>query len=1472
MMRAIVLAALAVLAGGAVSGPGEFADRGVLLLTFDDPNYDRWVKYIPLFEKYGAHVSFFPYGPLEGSALEKMAALHRAGHTVGTHTLDHVNVPDYLKEHDEETFWRTQIVPHIRSYARVGIEVQSFAYPNGRRTKETDEMLLRRGIRHIRGCGDGIHRVTFYDRDGTRAAEWKPIVGNDWAYNRMEDLANSRVFFGATVGEAYHSDIDDLCAAVRRAARENKVLQLTSHDIAPDAKHINMKAEWLERILATAKEEGVRMIGYDELPSGPAGRAPLAANEDGRSDVRQRSIIDPLRVVAVSEGLAGPETLCRPRFGQVSEGEFGKGSGPVLKPGEWIVLDYGRELHGSLQIGAGTAGGRKAKARVRFGESVSEAMSELAERGAGNDHAIRDSVIDLPFFGRREIGETGFRFVRIDNAGAKPLQLEYVRAISLMRPMRQIGWFRSSDARLNAVFDTAVRTVRLCCQDYIWDGIKRDRLVWMGDMHPETMAVMAVFGADPIVPQTLEYVAATTGPEKWANGFPTYTLWWLRVMAAWYRFTGDRTFLLRNADVIERTFEHVLSALGPDGWSVKGEYSAFLDWPTHGNAAAERAGTQALALMAARDVMQLAQGLENGRLREKAVEMAGRLEKVRSEPEAVKSAAALQVLSGLVDPQTAYGSVLGRDGYSGVSTFYGYYILEAISAAGRSQRALDTVRDYWGGMLDMGATSFWEDFDLSWTNGCARIDELPKHGQRDIHGDFGNYCYKGFRHSLCHGWSSGPAAWCLHHVLGIRPTEVGCRAVEVRPELGDLDWAEGALALPDGRSVYVSARRRPDGTVETEVDAPDGIDVMKCSHGGESDPVVTNVVGLAASDGWKIVNFQDKLKIAFDGKTLSVSGDKKGDTAWSVTSRALPIAAGTKEIMVGAEIRSTRGMRNQNAAADHTCKIVWLGADGRTVGQSPLRLPCPSSTRPVGVADVIPVADGASAFSIQLGFDRPDLSADDSLVFSDMVYACYPQAGIAKTRLDIPDLHVPTVEAIGPGRFRIADGSGIVPSSVRISVDGRDASCTGPDGDVWTVGDGMWSEGLHVAEIAVSNRIGNATVERRAFYVGKVPDVEKVTLRDDGMTLVGGKPFFPIGAYHVRRHSCNGKDLDRAFDELKSMGFNFAHTYDKVDSGEFLDTAARHGFRLFVLSRDEETNATFLARTRFHPSVLAWYLADDTSDNTTPERLRFLDSVARALDPSRLTCQADGTFFRGLEKAGFSRYSNYVTGSDVFMPEIYPVRNDTKTDTHKTCVATVRRDMRLVKHDIATRADGKPKAIWPILQAFSGWERWNEFPTSRELYATTFAALAEGAQGMTWYTYCGSGKNVGFARTPELVARMKAVSQRIAELSPVLVERSAEGLEVDVLNGPKADPLGHPPVVALLKRHGDSCWIIAVNSSPEQVSARFALPSAKDAAVAKVRWEDRTVSAADGMFSDSFDGFGVHVYEIPAGFSGGGDR
>ena len=66
-------------------------------------------------------------------------------------------------------------------------------------------------------------------------------------------------------GEAYHTDLEDILKCIRRSFERKEVFVLASHGISPNAKGINMKTEWLERILATAKECGVAVLGFDEL-------------------------------------------------------------------------------------------------------------------------------------------------------------------------------------------------------------------------------------------------------------------------------------------------------------------------------------------------------------------------------------------------------------------------------------------------------------------------------------------------------------------------------------------------------------------------------------------------------------------------------------------------------------------------------------------------------------------------------------------------------------------------------------------------------------------------------------------------------------------------------------------------------------------------------------------------------------------------------------------------------------------------------------------------------------------------------------------------------------------------------------------------------------------------------------------------------------------------------------------------------
>lgn len=76
----------------------------------------------------------------------------------------------------------------------------------------------------------------------------------------------------------------------------------------------------------------------------------------------------------------------------------------------------------------------------------------------------------------------------------------------------------------------------------LWDGIKRDRIVWLGDMHPELMTISRVFGYNEVIPNSLDLACKQFPLPNWMNGMSAYSLWYLINQYEWYHQTGDIDF------------------------------------------------------------------------------------------------------------------------------------------------------------------------------------------------------------------------------------------------------------------------------------------------------------------------------------------------------------------------------------------------------------------------------------------------------------------------------------------------------------------------------------------------------------------------------------------------------------------------------------------------------------------------------------------------------------------------------------------------------------------------------------------------------------------------------------------------------------------------------------------------------------------------------------------------------------------
>lgn len=555
---------------------------------------------------------------------------------------------------------------------------------------------------------------------------------------------------------------------------------------------------------------------------------------------------------------------------------------------------------------------------------------------------------------------------------------------------------------------------------------------------------------------------------------------------------------------------------------------------------------------------------------------------------------------------------------------------------------------------------------------------------------------------------------------------------------------------------------------------------------------------------WPRTNYRNAL--AFTTPTdahdaIRVSREKIiDDTAFSLTSMPRPVVAGQNY----AFRCDCRYLLSLAAPGNLTIgKITWKDAEGASLEPY---LPIlftghPGDWNAISMSMTAP-AEAASAV-VSFGFDHPNFAGDDYL-------------------------------------------------------DIRNVALTGPQGAPIK----STEPNLHAFQFTAADLAGNRTQAERYVLIDEPPTKNIVRLRDDGFVLVDDKPFFPIGAYAVCKREFNDNDLDKAFADLKKIGFNFAHTYQSARNEnfqQFLAAAAKHDFKVWVAS-SAGANSTQIgnylrtvAREYKHPSILAWYLADDTSGHVSPEALTELHQAIRDLDPSHLTVQADG-----VGSPGTPNYLPYIHATDAFLPEIYPIR-DADSDGPPKVIS----DMKLIHANLA--AEGNPvKSIWAIIQYFQGWSSWKRFPTFEELRSMSFLSIIHGAHGITWYTYGGFDKNHGMTDTPETWNNMATVATQLNQLSEILTERTPPQLQPPTIaSGPTTDSLGHPAISALLKIHQGNAYLLAASSAREPIRANFQLDARlADKTNAKVLFENRNATIQNNALTDDFKPYEVHVYQF----------
>jgi len=568
-------------------------------------------------------------------------------------------------------------------------------------------------------------------------------------------------------------------------------------------------------------------------------------------------------VPAPSSDDVRPVSIVRTQGSVTNPGALVQGSGTTVmtvpsggQPAA-VVLDFGKEVGGTPYVTVSASTPSSNTIRI----STSEALRFLTNSSGAftNDNG---SQINLSVTGpQRYTGglRGGFRFAAIELRTAGTVSLTAAglnfRAYRAGADRYQ-GWFMSSDDQLNKMWYAGAYTTQMdmvpagvaSCftQPVIFDGAKRDRAIWSGDLMITNPVAQLSLGTNsvPYVKGSINAITnlqAANGRLTSAVGFRgcgafdyavTYSAYSAIIAIQYYRYTNDTAYVTSLLPELESATAYHATRLDsnglivtsdPDYWQTTQsgevtEYSlAYYELLQNMIWLESKVGTQARVTEYTNKANALRNAI-NSRLWNAS---AGLYQHTNTRPSVfpldanmnairlgVAPAANVQgILTYFRNRWQAHGSQISQPSPS-MADPYGHTIeplnntweLMARMQAEDTTGALDLMRRLWGLQVDPNSGfytgTFWE-FVMS--NG------LPD---------------RGFD-SLAHAWGAGPTQILTESVLGATAVNPGYSTWQVKPHQANLAWAQGQVPTASG-SLTVRWARDTAGQVHLQVISPSG--------------------------------------------------------------------------------------------------------------------------------------------------------------------------------------------------------------------------------------------------------------------------------------------------------------------------------------------------------------------------------------------------------------------------------------------------------------------------------------------------------------------------------------------------------------------------------------------------------------------------------------------------------------------------
>lgn len=431
--------------------------------------------------------------------------------------------------------------------------------------------------------------------------------------------------------------------------------------------------------------------------------------------------------------------------------------------------------------------------------------------------------------GKLELPPSAFRFIHINSKKVK-LKADYEYL-----PLEYKGKFKCNEEVVNKVWDAAAYTFHLNCREFFLDGIKRDRWVWSGDAYQNLFVNRYLFFDPEIEKRTLIALGGKSPFKCHINTIMDYTFLWIMSLYEYYKTYGDRKFLEQIYPQMNRIMQFCRNRADEDGFvrEKKGDW-IFIDWAPMDRTGA-LCGEQILFAQAMYHYAKICSVLskdDEGCKTQAELLQEAILEKFYDKDKDVfidsyesgkrNVTRHSNILAYLFLPisddikANIYSKVILNDAVQQITTpYFKFYENEVHCKEGNGSLLEDSMRYYYGSMLETGATTLYEQYDPK-KNGVEHYE---------MYGD-------PYGKSLCHAWSTSPIYLLGRYRMGVKNTGIAYNTYEVRPMLGDLNEFKGIVPVPGG-SIRISMNK---SSVKVSASIPGGILIL----GNEKTPIEAN--------------------------------------------------------------------------------------------------------------------------------------------------------------------------------------------------------------------------------------------------------------------------------------------------------------------------------------------------------------------------------------------------------------------------------------------------------------------------------------------------------------------------------------------------------------------------------------------------------------------------------------------------------